>query len=123
MVTNQIYPQKAFINAIAAAADPIHSTITFTADHDFTTGEVVSFRVTPSFGMFQINNRKGVVLATTSDTITTDIDISGWDAFDYSALDTAGTTPPMCVPCCSVKVPGSNPPRVNLLDAFDNRKV
>lgn len=123
MPTNQIYPQKALINALVAATNPIHSTVTFTADHDFTVGQIVSFRVTPNFGMFQINNLKGVVLATTSDTITTDIDVSGWDAFDYSSLDAAGTTPPLCVPCCSTKVPASNPPRVNLVDAFDNRKV
>jgi len=123
MVTNQIYPQKAYINAIAVASDPVKSTVTFTADHDFTIGEVVSFRVTKDFGMYQINNRKGVVLATTSDTITVDIDINGWDAFDYSALNSAGTTPPHCVPCCSTKIPNSEPPKININDAFDNRKV
>lgn len=123
MVTNQIYPQKAYINAIAVASDPTQATVTFTADHDFTIGEIVSFRVRSQFGMYQINNLKGVVLATTSDTITVDIDVSGWDAFDYSALNTSGTTPPVCVPCCSTKVPGSDPPTVNINDAFDNRRV
>lgn len=119
MVTNVIYPQKAFINAITNAQEAV---VTFTADHDFTLGEIVSFRVTKNFGMFQVNNKRGVVIGTTSDTITVDIDTSSWDSFDYSALDTAGTTPPVCVPCCSTKVPGSNPPRINILDAFDNRK-
>ena len=120
MVTNQIYPQKAFINAITSAQNAV---VTFTADHDITTGEIVSFRVTKSFGMFQINNEKGIVLSKTDDTITVDIDTADWDAFDYSFVDTAGTTPPLCVPCCSTKVPGSSPPGINIKDAFDNRKV
>lgn len=119
MVTNVIYPQKAFINAITNANQAV---VTFTADHDFTLGEIVSFRVTPSFGMNQINFKRGTVLSLTSDTITVDIDSSTWDAFDYSALDTAGTTPPVCVPCCSTKIPGSNPPNININDAFDNRR-
>lgn len=120
MSRNQIYPQKALINSITTAQECVTG---FTADHDFTVGEIVSFRVTKNFGMFQINNKKGIVLSKTDDTITVNIDTSDWDAFDYSLLDTAGTTPPMCVPCCSTRIPGSNPPEVNIRDAFDNRKV
>ena len=120
MPTNQFYPRRAFLNALTNATQAV---ATFTENHDYTLGQVVSFRVTRNFGMFQINNMKGIVLATTADTITVDIDSSDWDIFDFSALNTAGTTPPMCVPCCSVRVPGSNPPMVNILDAFDNRRV
>lgn len=120
MATNRFYPQRALINAIT---NDTRAVATFTADHDFTIGEVVSFRVTRNFGMFQIHNKKGTVIAITADTITVDIDSSSWDAFDFSLIDTAGTTPPNCVPCCSVKVPGSEPPRVNLQDTFDNRRV
>ena len=120
MVTNQIFPRRALINALTNAQQAV---ATFTADHDFSLGEVVSFRVTRNFGTFQINNRNGTVVATTSDTITVDIDSSDWDTFDFSVLDNAGTTPPHCVPCCSKRVPGSEPPRINILDAFDNRRV
>lgn len=120
MVSNQIYPQKAFINAITNVQNAV---VTFTADHDFTVGEIVSFRVTKDFGMFQMNNKNALVLSTTSDTITVDVDSTSWDAFDYSQLDAAGTSPPVCVPCCSGIVPSSNPARINLQDAFDNRKV
>jgi hypothetical protein len=120
MVTNRIFPQKAFINAITNAQSAV---ATFTADHDFIVGEIVSFRVTPDFGMFQINNLRGNVLSTTSDTITVDIDTLDWDAFDYSVLDSEGTTPPTCVPCCSGKIVGANPPQIVIEDAFDNRKV
>ncbi len=120
MATNRFYPQRALINAIT---NDTQAVTTFTADHDFTVGQVVSFRVTRDFGMFQINNKKGTVIAITSDTITVDIDSSSWDAFDFSLIDTLETTPPQCVPCCSAKVPGSEPPRTNLQDTFDNRRV
>ena len=120
MPTNQIFPRRALINALTSA---VQAVATFTAAHDYTVGQVVSFRVTRDFGMFQINQRNGTVLATTSDTVTVDINSEGWDAFDFSLNDTVGTTPPHCVPCCSVRVPGSNPPRVNILDSFDNRRV
>ena len=120
MATNDFYPQKAFINAITNAQQAV---VTFTANHDFTTGQIISFRVTPDFGMHQINFKRGTVLETTSDTVTVNIDTLDWDAFDYSALNGAGTTPPVAVPCCSTVVPASNPPEVNMLDAFDNRRV
>lgn len=119
MVQNEFYPKKAYINAITTAQNAV---ATFTEDHDFTVGEIVSFRVGSQFGMFQINNKYGVVIATTSDTITVDIDTSTWDAFDYSALNDPGTSPPIAIPGGSTKIPHSNPPEVNLLDAFDNRR-
>jgi len=120
MPTNVIYPQLAYINAITNAPQAV---VTFTAAHDFTEGEIVSFRVTRDFGMFQINQVRGTVIGTATTTITVDIDTTDWDAFDYSALNTAGTTPPTCLPSGSTRVPGSNPPRVNLQDAFDNRRA
>jgi len=119
MPVNVIYPQKAFINAITNAQEAV---VTFTEAHDFTLGEIVSFRVTRNFGMFQIDRRRGTVMALTSDTITVNIDSSDWDVFDFSLIDTAGTTPPVCVPCCSTIVPGSDPPEINIDDSFDNRR-
>lgn len=119
MVTNVVYPQKALINDITNA---VNAVVTFTDDHDFTVGEYVSFRVGRKFGIFQINNKTGLVLSSTSDTITVDIDSSGWDPFDYSMLDEADTTPPMCVPAGSGIIPSSNPKSVNIVDAFDNRR-
>lgn len=120
MATNVIYPQKAFINAVTNAQQAV---VTFTADHDFTLGEVVSFRVTKDFGMFQLNKKSAIVQATSNDTITVDIDTTDWDAFDYSALNTAGTTPPVAVPCCSSKIPDTKPVKINQEAAFDNRRA
>lgn len=119
MVTNVIYPQKAFINAITNAQQAV---VTFTEAHDFTLGEIVSFRVRKEFGMRELNQKSAIVQASTSDTITVDIDTTSWDAFDYSSLNSAGTTPPIAVPCCSSKIPNTNPVRINQKAAFDNRR-
>ena len=59
MVSNQIYPQKAFINAITNAQEAV---VTFTEAHDFTLGELVSFRVGSGFGMFQMDRKVGRVI-------------------------------------------------------------
>lgn len=120
MATNRFYPQSSYINAITNAQEAV---VTFVASHDFTIGQIISFRVTPDFGMFQLNLKRGTVLTTTSDTVTVDIDTADWDAFDYSALNDPRTTPPVAVPCCSTIVPGSKPPEINILDAFDNRRI
>lgn len=119
MVTNVIYPQKAFINDITNAQNAV---VTFTEAHDFTLGEIVSFRVGKAFGMDEINNHNGRVLAFDSTTITVDIDTSFWSSFDYSVLDDPGTTPPVCVPVGSGKIPSTNPQKINQQDAFDNRR-
>ncbi len=120
MATYEHYPQKAYINAITNAQ---HAVVTFTEDHDFTVGEILSFRVGRAFGTFQMNNQRGIVLTTTNDTVTVTIDSSDWDVFDYSVLNDPGTSPPVALPCWSGIVPGSQPSRVNLLDAFDNRRA
>ncbi len=119
MPTSTPFPQLAELNALTNAQQAV---ATFTANHDFSLGEIVSFRVTRNFGMHQINQKRGLIVAVTADTITVDIDSSTWDAFDFSALDTAGTTPPTVVPCCSGVVPGSMPPRINIVDNFDTRR-
>lgn len=120
MATNRIYPQLSFISGITNAQRAV---ATFTEDHDFIVGQIVSFNVTPAFGMFQIQGKKGKILSLTSDTITVDIDTTTWDAFDYSVLDDPGTTPPTCVPCSSGVLTSEYTPYVIFADAFDNRKA
>lgn len=121
MATNQFYPRYRNISAITNANPAV---VSFSdADHDFTIGEYVSFRVTRDFGMFQINERRALVTATAATTITIDLDSTSWDAFDLSNLNAVGTSPPLCVPCCSGVVPGTDIPETNLVDAFDNRRV
>ena len=112
------YPRLAYISGITNASQAV---ITFTEDHTFTEGEIVSFRVGRPFGMREINEQRGKVLSLTDDTITVDIDSTLWTAFDYSVLDDPGTSPPCCVPSSSGVVPNSDLEQTNILDSFDHR--
>lgn len=119
MSSNVFYPTYSQINDITNATQ---ATATFTADHDFTAGEIVSFRVGKDFGMSEINNKRGKVLSLTSDSITVDIDSSTWTPFTIASLDDPGTSPPVCVPSGSGVIPFQENPSVNIEDAFDNRR-
>lgn len=110
----QNVPPLAYLTGITNA---LQAVATFTADHDYSLGELISFRVSKPYGMYEINNMVGLVLATTSDTITVDIDTLGFTPFVYpvSGLN----TPPVCVPAGSGVIPNVYPRTVNLEDVFD----
>lgn len=114
----QFYPRIAYISGITNA---VQAEVTFTEDHTFTEGEIVSFRVIPPFGMVEINFKRGKVVAMTDNTITVNIDSQTWTPFTYAAFNTLGTTPPTCLPSSSGVVTNSALPQTNLLDTFDNR--
>ena len=114
----QFYPRLAYISDITNA---LQAVVTFTEDHTFTVGEILSFRVTPDFGMFEINNHRAIVTSATSNTVTVDISTLTWTEFNYDALDTPRTTPPTCLPSSSGVIPNSPLPQTNLLDTFDHR--
>lgn len=120
MTLNAFYPKLVYISAIT---NSLPAEVTFTEIHDFTPGEIVSFRVGKQFGMFEINNMRGKVLVKTDYTITVDIDTSTWNAFSLAALNDPGTSPPCCVPSSSSAVPFEQNPEVNIEDAFDNRRL
>ena len=117
---HEIYPRYSQIENITNSSN---ATVTFTDEHDFTDGEIVGFRVGRPFGMFEINNHHGTVLSHDDTSIVVDIDTTTWTPFDNSMLDMPGTTPPICIPSSSGIIPQSNPPTVNLEDAFDNRRT
>ena len=52
----------------------ITTVVTFTDTNVFSVGEVVSFRVSPQYGTFELNNRQVEVIDRTDDTITVAID-------------------------------------------------
>lgn len=119
MSSNVFYPTYSFISEITNATQ---ATVTFTADHDFTPGEIVSFRVGQAFGMSEINNKRGKVLITGNSSIVINIDTTTWTPFTLSNLNDPGTSPPVCVPSSSSVVPFEENPSVNIQDAFDNRR-
>lgn len=120
MARNEFYPRYSEIQAITNATQAL---VTFTEDHDFTPGEIVSFRVGIAFGMDEINNKRAKVLFITDDTITIDIDTSTWTPFSLANLNQPGTSPPVCVPSSSSVIPFQENPSVNIQDAFDNRRI
>lgn len=121
MANNNFYPSLAYISDITNAQ---YATVTFTADHEFTPGQLVSFRVGPQFGMSEINQVQAKVLLITSDTIVVPVDTTTWTPFSLANLNQPGTSPPCCVPSASSVIPFEDvTPRVTLFDAFDNRPV
>jgi len=120
VANNVFYPRYSQISDIT---NDVQATITFTEEHDFTPGEVVSFRVGPQFGMNEINTKKSRVLIVTEDSITVNINSQFWTPFTLANLNEPGTSPPICVPSTSSVIPFQENPSVNIEDSFDNRRV
>lgn len=97
----QFYPRRRFITSITAAASAV---ITLSVAHNFVVGERVRiFNPDTNFGMPQINGQLGTITAVTTgatNTITVDIDSSGYTAFAFptSAVAAAGITFPQVIP-------------------------
>jgi len=91
--TSAFYPRRRFITAISAAASAV---ITLSVVHQFTVGQAIRVVVPSVFGMTQINGLVGNITAisTANNTITVDINSSGFTAFAFptSAIAGAGIT-------------------------------
>ena len=120
MSSNIFYPTYSYI---AAITNDTQATVTFDEPHDFTPGEIVSFRVGPAFGMSEINNKRARVLVKSTYSIQVEIDTTTWTPFTLANLNEPGTSPPVCVPSSSSVVPFEKNPIVNIQDAFDNRRI
>jgi len=118
MSSHVIYPTYQFVTGITRANPSVVTTLD---DHDFTPGEIVSFRVSVPYGMVEINNKEVKVISTTSNTLTIDLDTTSYSAFIYPV--SGENTPPVIVPSASSVVPGFYTPAMNLADSFDNRRV
>ena len=109
------YPVLRYITAVTQGQTTV---VTLDQNHDFTIGELISFRVSPPFGMVELNNLVGLVLSFTPNTITVNINSLNWTAFVNAG--TFVQTPAVAVPAGSGVIPGAIPPQTNLFDAFDN---
>ena len=109
------YPASSLISAIQLGVTTV---VTFTAPHDFTVGEVVSFRVSQQYGTVQLNNQQPTVIAISSSTITVPIDSRGYTPFISNPTNPQQLA--MVVPSSSGVVPGAFIAQTNLQDAFDN---
>lgn len=117
MTNYQFYPRFRYISDITNDQQAV---VTCTEDHDFTVGEIVSFRVSRQNGMYQINNRQSKVISITSDTVTVDLDTLSFDDF-IPGLEVK--TLPVIVPSSSGVISDLYTTTVTLEDAFDNRRV
>jgi hypothetical protein len=106
-------PNLRYISNITQAQQAV---VTFTENTNFTVGEWISFRIPSANGMIQLNNKKALIVALTSNTATIDIDTLGFFPF-ISGIDPQ-------IPCIAVPAGSGIPPgtaTVTLEDAFDNR--
>lgn len=109
-------PYFALITGISNAQQP---TVTFSATHQFTVGEYISFRVSKPYGMTFINNLKALVESVTPTTVAIDLDTTFFQPFVFPPVGTV-TYPAMAVPAGSGIIPSSNPATITLADVFDN---
>lgn len=79
------YPRRRFITKITQASQAV---VTLSVTHQFTVGQLVRFYVPSAYGMSQINGLQGEITAintttTSGNTVTVNIDSSGFDAFAF----------------------------------------
>lgn len=103
-------PKKYYISNIT---NSLNAVVTFTQDHDYVIGQLVSFRCTRPYGMFEINEKRGQIQRLTANTITVDINTNNFTAFIYPV--SGKNTPPVCVPAGSGVLNGT----MILTDAYD----
>lgn len=110
-------PRNRTITKITQASSAV---ITLSVTHGYVVGEKVRVIVPSAFGMTEINGLLGTVTAisTTNNTITVDIDSSGFTAFAFptSATAAAGVTFAQVVPVGEAATNSSSQPYGNLLD-------
>ena len=85
-------PYTRNISKITQASSAV---VTFTVDHEYTVGQVIRFNVSAAFGMSEINGKRGTITAVSAanNTITVDIDSSGFTAFAFPLTGAALFTP------------------------------
>lgn len=108
-------PNLQYIIDITQARDAV---ITFSADHNFTLGEWISFRIPPANGMIQLNNEKALIISVSPTTVTIEVDSLNFYPFIYVQDP---QIPCVAVPAGSGILPGTG--TVTLEDAFDNEPV
>ena len=93
----QFLPSNRYITAVTTGTS---TTVTFSVTHNWVVGSTVTFNVPAVFGMTQLNGLTGNVTAinTSNNTITVDIDSSGFTAFAWPAASAAPLTFAQAVP-------------------------
>ena len=117
MTNNTFVPKYFLIQSIAQGQTTV---VTFTANHDYSLSEYVSFRCDKDNKMVEINQKRGKVLALTPNTVTVDIDSTNYTPFVFNQ-NVANLA--LAVPAGSGIDYSNYVPTVILVDVFDNQKV
>lgn len=115
---SRFYPRARYITAITKASSAV---ITMSVSHGYTVGQAVRIVVPSAFGMTEINGLVGNITAITTgstNTITVDIDSTGFSTFAFptSATAATGVTFAQVVPVGEAAINSSSQPYGNLLD-------
>ena len=126
IIPGKMYPRRRFIVPLSGAAGITQATsavVSTSVAHDFTVGEKVRLKVPSAYGMTEANDQVATVTATSTYTVTLDLDSSGFTAFSLptSAIYAAGVTPAGIIPAGSGPYPSGNPPYVSTDASYDNR--
>jgi hypothetical protein len=97
------YPSTRVITGISQAAQAV---VTLSVTHTYVVGQKVRLKVTADFGMYQINDIEATIVAvgavgvngTTTNTITIDVNTTGFTAFAFPLTAAPGFTPAMVIP-------------------------
>lgn len=108
-----------YVVQIDGISQSLNAVVSFIEDHAFKVGEIISLRSSRPFGMWEVNNKQCKVLATTSDTVTVDLDTTNYTAFFFPPVGEVQFVA-VAVPSGSGVIPGSVPATVTLFDVFDN---
>jgi len=108
-----------FITHINAITNAQKAVVTVDETPQYSVGEILSFRVSPPYGMTEINNASARVLEIDGNDITLEIDTLGLNPFVYPPVGTV-VQPALLVPAGSGIVPDSPIPMTDLSSPFDN---
>jgi len=101
---------------ITNITNDVQATITTAANHDYSLGEIVTFKVGKDHGMVEINNQSATILEISLNTLKVAINTSFYTSFINAGIYTQ--YPALVVPSASGIIPNQFVPTVNLEDAF-----
>lgn len=108
MYTPEFYPQNLFITSITKATSAV---VTLSVTHGLTVGQRVVFNIPDAFGMTELNGLRGQITAinTTTNTVTVNIDTSGFTTFAFPASASIPFTFAQMIPFGDAPLTVANP--------------
>jgi hypothetical protein len=90
--------ENLIIRTIESITNDFPMVVTTTEDHGYVAGMMVTFLIPTQFGMVQLNGLNVQVISLTSDTLTINLDSTGFTAFSYPSPLPNAFTPPSVIP-------------------------